>query len=147
MLLVPASLRAVREDLLAGLTRTEEEAAIAGGLVALADARADSRSSLSPPAVAAVRRVLDSPIPDRGPLSNHQVSRTHFVVTGGSGPVLPGHGRAADEAIEYLSQLGPDASDLIYRIARCGSMGSYSRVEARLTALGFHDPEPPAVDD
>jgi hypothetical protein len=141
MLPLPVGLRAVREDLLAGLTGTEEQVAVAGGICALADARADRLSSLTSAQVVAVTRLLESPIPDRGPLTSRQITRGHVVVTGGSSGAIPGHCRAAEEAIEYLSQLGPGASDLVYRIAHCGSWGGYNRISARLEAIGFHDPE------
>lgn len=145
MLPLPADLRVGRQDLLARLVHTNDETAIAVALAALADAKADSRGELDPAEVFAVRRLLAVPIPDRGPLSSRQVSRKYVVASGGSGRLLPGHHQAAEEAIGYVSQLGAQASDRIYRIARCGTVRGYWRVCERLTALGFQDPEPPSL--
>ena len=139
---LPGDLRAGRQDLLTTLMRTDDETVITVALAALADAKTDFRGELDPAENLDVRRLLAVPIPDRGPLSSRQVSRKYVVSSGGSGRLLPGHHQAAEEAIRHISQLGPQASERIYQIARCGTTGGYWRVCERLTALGFQDPEP-----
>jgi hypothetical protein len=64
------------------------------------------------------------------------------VLTSRWGKPLPGHIKAAEQAARYAAQLGPDAADAIYRIAHPGSVRSYWRARAQLTAPGYQDPEP-----
>jgi hypothetical protein len=121
MLRLPSSLRSERRLLLAGLKLTGERLVVATAMVVLSDAQADSCTTLEPAEALTVQRLLESPAAHRDK------------------ELLPGHATAAEQAIAYLSQLGPGAPAAIFRIAGYGTLGLYRRVRARLTVLGFTD--------
>lgn len=121
MLRLPPSLRSERRFSLAGLGLTGDWLLVATALSALTDAQADCRTALEPDEASAVRRLLEYP------------------AASSDRALLPGHISAAEQAISYLPQLGPDAPAAIFRIAGHGTLGLYRRVRARLTALGFTD--------
>jgi hypothetical protein len=139
---LPTVIRARRDSILAELTGTSEESAIAAALAALADARTDHRAVLSPAEAAVVENLLARLPPPAlagqpGELPADDANLDNVP------DLLPGHHEAAEQAIAHLAQLAPSAAAGIYRVARCGTAGGYDRVRDRLAALGHEDQEWP----
>jgi hypothetical protein len=122
IILLTADLREQRRSMLREVRLTEEQKIAASALAAMADAVAEAREALDTNEAVAVTNLLNSVTPDRADL-------------------LPGYVTAAEQAIAYHSQLGPEAANSIYRIVRRGTYGTYRRAAERLTALGFTDPQ------
>jgi hypothetical protein len=143
---LPAELRPARDSALAGLALDENAKVLAAALAVLANARTDSSITLSPDQTAAVRQLLDRPLPDRKPAVPQPASpQAPIVLTSGRGTLLPGHQLAAELAATYAAQLGTDAAAAMYRIAHRGSFNGYWRIRDRLAAAGYDDPEPSGV--
>jgi hypothetical protein len=143
MLPLPGVLRPRRDSVLAESMLNDNEQALANALAALANARADSRETLEPEQLAAVRRFLAMPLPQReSPPPDRASPPGRKAGYRMPDKLMPGYYQAAEQAAGYASQLGPDGVSAIYRIAREGSLADYERVVDRMTALGFTDPEP-----
>jgi NACHT domain len=134
--------RPARDALLADLPGGHYEQVLSAALTALTDARADSQDELDPEQEASVCRLLDMELPERPP-ALEPVDRPGPIVLRAVEDLRPGHHTAAEQAIRYLPQLGPEAVTSVYAIAHRGTVNEYERIRDRLTAAGHQDPEPP----
>lgn len=139
---LPCAFRAERDAALIGLELDGCERVLAEALAALADAGTDSLSELGPEQAVSVGRLLARPLPSRdkpaapaAPPGASKGYRRQFRL-------VIGYQEAAEQAALYAHQLGPDAASAIYRIAHRGSVSDYYRVNERLTARGYPEPDP-----
>jgi NACHT domain len=142
MLLLPKTLRAQRNQVLAGCALDAEERVLVKALVALADAGADASDWLGPEQEEAVQELLAMELPDSSGPRFKPSTRPGFVVANREGKPFHGHYEAVNQSAKYVSQLGRKAADSMYRVARQGTTGNYGRLQSRLTRAGYSDPEP-----
>jgi hypothetical protein len=115
---------------------------VARAVAALADTRADRRDALDPSEAEHVRAMLALPLPVRDRRLVRR-SRRHAAFVGEKVPLIQGHAEAAEGAAAFVAQLGEDAAQRLYEIAKRATLGAYGRISNTLQRAGHPDPDPP----
>ena len=137
---LPRELRHRRQALLDSLALSDEQRIVSQALCALADAARDERP-LDEMATAAIRRLLDLPLPDKTDRLRREPYR-HVVVPSTS-RLLTGHVEAAVAAPKYLDVLDDYMAQRIHDIATWSSLGAYRDVIRILADRGHRFEKPP----
>jgi hypothetical protein len=140
---LPPVLRPARDELIGQLPFDKEHMVVARAIAALADTKADGRDTLDSSRIERVRAMLALPLPKRDSRIVHRSRRSFEIIDDDRVPLIEGQVEAAEEAAAFIGQLGEDAAERLYEIAKRAPVDSYDRVSARLYGAGYPDPEPP----
>lgn len=138
---LPRKLRHRRQALLDSLALSDEQRIVSQALCALSDAARDERPLDDEIETAAIRRLLDLPLPDKTDRLRREPRRR--VVVPSTSCLLIGHVEAAVAAPRYLDVLDYYMAQRIRDIATWSSLGTYREV-IRVLADRGHRFEKPA---